>query len=269
MNYIQLSIEARESSQEMLIGQLSALQASGFEQTETHLLAYFNEEAFPSYDVHEVLKNVVYQIQTIKEQNWNAVWEESFQPVIVDRFCAVQAHFHQPIMGIQHQIIITPKMSFGTGHHATTYLMLQGMQHLDFTGKQVLDFGTGTGILAILAEMLDAAQVIAIDNDVWSFENVQENIQLNHCSRITPLLSDKIPEASTFDIILANITKNVLLSYMGILKSCIKDGGILLLSGILPDDKDDMVASAHNRGMKLARESIRENWLSLQFVNQA
>src|SRR4051812_23228052 len=122
MNYIQLSIEAGESSQEILIAQLSALKATGFEQTDTHLIAFFNEEAFPSYNVNELLKNFVFHIQTVSEKNWNALWEESFQPVVVDQFCAVRAHFHQPVPGVQHEILITPKMSFGTGHHATTYL---------------------------------------------------------------------------------------------------------------------------------------------------
>jgi ribosomal protein L11 methyltransferase len=265
MNYIQLSIEAGESRQEILIAQLSALEATGFEQTDTHLIAFFNEEDFPSYDVNEVLKKFVYHIQTVKEQNWNALWEESFQPVVVNQFCAVRAHFHQPVPGVQYEILITPKMSFGTGHHATTYLMLQCMQSIDFKGKKVLDFGTGTGVLAILAEKLGAATITAIDNDIWSFENVQENIQLNHCLKVKPLHTDQIPNVESYDIILANITKNVLLHYMGILKSCLKNNGLLLLSGIFQEDKPAMVAAAQNWGMKLVTEKVRENWLSLQF----
>lgn len=267
MNHIQLSIEAGESSQEVLIGQLSALDATGFEQTDTHLIAYFKEAAFPSYDVHEVLKNFVYHIQTVPEQNWNAAWEESFQPVVVNRFCAVRAQFHQPIPGVAHEIVITPKMSFGTGHHATTYLMLEGMQELDFKGKTVLDFGTGTGILAILAEKLGAAHITAIDNDAWSFENVQENIKLNGCAHITPLLTDQVPQTKPYDIILANITKNVLLSYMDILKSCLKGGGALLLSGFFPEDAKEMVAAAQQLGMELVAKKARDKWCYLQFVN--
>jgi ribosomal protein L11 methyltransferase len=267
MNYIQLSIEATALDQELLIGQLSELAPTGFEQTDTYLLAYFEEERFPSYDVHEVLKKFTFQITTVAEQNWNADWEASFEPVVVADFCAVRAHFHPTVPGVQHEIIITPKMSFGTGHHATTYMMLEQMQGLDFYSKTVLDFGTGTGVLAILAEKLGASHVTAIDNDAWSFENAQENIQLNHCEKITTLLTDTIPQTEHFDIILANITKNVLLSYMGILKSCLKPSAYLLLSGLLQDDKDEMAAAAHDMGIKLVTERIRAGWLSLLFEN--
>jgi ribosomal protein L11 methyltransferase len=262
MNYIQLSIEATEAEQEILISQLAPLNATGFEQTNTHLIAYFEEGHFQSYAIHELLKKFTYHITTIKEENWNAVWEESFQPVMVDQFCAVRAHFHPPVTGVQHQIIITPKMSFGTGHHATTFLMLQGMQGLDFTNKSVLDFGTGTGVLAILAEKLGAMHIMAIDNDAWSFENVRENIQLNHCTRIRPLLTNTIPE-ETYEIILANITKNVLLDYMGVLKSCLSKNGVVLLSGVLEADKSEMLEAAQKWGMKLVQETIREGWIAM------
>lgn len=268
MNFIQLSIEASEKDQEILIGQLSLLPATGFEQTDTHLIAYFEEETFQSYEVYGILKKFSYQISTVEEQNWNALWEAAFQPVIVDDFCAVRAHFHQPVTTVQHEIIITPKMSFGTGHHATTFMMLQEMQHLDFSAKTVLDFGTGTGILAILAEKSGAAHIIAIDNDAWSFENVQENIQLNHCSRITPLLTAVIPASEPYGIIVANITKNVLLEYIGILKTCLKPGGALLLSGLLKEDKEEMAAAAQNWGMKLVQEKERERWIALLFRNE-
>jgi ribosomal protein L11 methyltransferase len=267
MNHIQLSIEAAEEEQESLIALLSELDATGFEQTDSHLVAYFEEVRFPSYDVHEVLKKFRHQANTIKEQNWNAEWEAGFQPVVVDAFCAVRAHFHPPVPGVAHEIIITPKMSFGTGHHATTFLMLQAMQHIDFTNRRVLDFGTGTGILAILAEKRGASQVTAIDNDAWSFENVLENIQLNACTRIKALHTDAIPSQEPFHVILANITKNVLLDYMPVLKSSLVPAGILVCSGILTEDKQDMCAAGENWGMKLVRESERENWVSLLFVN--
>jgi ribosomal protein L11 methyltransferase len=267
MNHIQLSIEAGEAEQESLLALLSALEATGFEQTDTHLIAYFDEETFPSYDVHEVLKKFRYQSNTVEEQNWNAVWEAGFQPVVVDAFCAVRAHFHPPVAGVQHQIIITPKMSFGTGHHATTFLMLHAMQHMDFTNNRVLDFGTGTGILAILAEKMGAAHITAIDNDAWSFENVQENLQLNACTRIIAAHTATIPTNEKYDVILANITRNVLIEYMPLLRSCLKPGAALLCSGILKEDKHLMLAAGENWGMKLVQERERENWISLLFVN--
>lgn len=265
MNFIQLSIEAAENDQEILIAQLSLFNATGFEQTDTHLIAFFEEEAFQSYDVHGVLKKFTYNISTIKETNWNAAWEASFQPIVIDRFCAVRAHFHESVAGVPHQIIITPKMSFGTGHHATTYMMLQGMQGLDFTNKTVLDFGTGTGVLAILAEKLGALRIVAIDNDAWAFENVQENIQLNQCTRIRALHTNVIPTAETYDIVLANITKNVLLDYMGILKSCLKPQGFILLSGLLEADKTGILEAAQKQGMNLVQEYRRQGWIALLF----
>ena len=267
MNHIQLSIEATEKDQELLIGLLSLLAATGFEQTDTHLIAYFEEENFASYDVYAVLKNYTYNSSTVPEQNWNAAWEESFQPVVVPQFCAVRAHFHEPILDVPYQIIITPKMSFGTGHHATTYMMLQNMQSLKMAGKKVLDFGTGTGVLAILAEKLGAVSVTAIDNDVWSFENVQENIRLNGCSKIQAQLTEVIPENEIYDVILANITKNVLLSYMEVLKSSLVVGGFLLLSGLLEQDKQDIADATHNWGMKLVQEERKNGWIALLFGN--
>ena len=177
MNSIQITIQANDEQQEILISQLDELSANGFEQTEDSLIAYFSENNFESYEVNRLLHNYSFTMTTIKEQNWNQVWESNFQPVIVDDFCAIRADFHEPIQNMEHEIIITPKMSFGTGHHATTYMMIEQMAKIDFTGKTVFDFGTGTGILAILAEKLGAASVSAIDVDVWSIENAKENIE--------------------------------------------------------------------------------------------
>jgi ribosomal protein L11 methyltransferase len=148
------------------------------------LLAYFNEEDFPSYDVQSLLNGYNFQSNTIPEQNWNEEWEQNFQPVVVDDFCAVRAHFHAPISTVKHEIIITPKMSFGTGHHATTYMMMQQMQNIDFNNKSVFDFGTGTGILAILAEKCGAKEIIAIDNDEWSYKNAEENLEMNSVKKL-------------------------------------------------------------------------------------
>ena len=267
-NHIQLSIDANEEQQEILISQLEELGATGFEQTDTHLLTYFEEDAFPSYDVNALLEGYNFQINTLQQQNWNAVWESNFQPVIVDDFCAVRAHFHEPIPGVQHEILITPKMSFGTGHHATTYMMMQQMRDIDFAGKKVFDFGTGTGVLAILAEKLGASSVYAIDNDEWSIENAAENITKNHCQRIDVQLSSNIPSDRTFEIILANINRNVILQYFPYLKNAVKEKGLILFSGLLETDKETIVETAQNHGLQLIKHCERNKWISLLFVNE-
>ena len=267
MNYTQLTIQASESQQDIIISQLSLLGATGFEQKEDSVLAYFEETAFPSYEVNEALKEWHFEINTVQEQNWNEVWESAFEPVVIDDFCAVRAHFHEPIPSVTHEILITPKMSFGTGHHATTFMMISQMREIDFSNKTVFDFGTGTGILAILAEKLGANRIIAIDNDEWSYENASENKSKNSCTNIEFALSSTLPEQKSFDIVLANINRNVILEYLNHLKSILKEKGVLLLSGLLLDDKKDIVAACNAVDLKLVAEEERNNWIALRFEN--
>src|SRR5215207_6644629 len=151
MKHIKIEIVANEHQQEELVALFDDYSATGFEQTDDKLMAYFVEDGFVQGEVLKILEGYNYEISEIEEKNWNAEWERNFHPVVVDDFCAVRAHFHGPILNVTHEIIITPKRSFGTGHHATTYMMLEQMRELDFTDKTVFDFGTGTGILAILA----------------------------------------------------------------------------------------------------------------------
>lgn len=266
MNHVQISIAANEPQQEELIAYLNDLGATGFEQTDTHLLVYFPEDNFQSYEVHGLLKKFEHNITTVPQQNWNAVWEQNFEPVVVGNFCAVRAHFHQPIQDVQHEIVITPKMSFGTGHHATTYMMMEQMQDIDFINKTVFDFGTGTGILAILAEKLGAVSVAAIDNDEWSLENIKENIEKNGCTAIEASLSSRLPIDKTFDVVLANINRNVLLKYVDQLHIITKQDGYLLVSGLLYSDKEEIVNAFQKQGMVLKKEAERNNWLALLFV---
>jgi ribosomal protein L11 methyltransferase len=264
MNHIQLSIEANEEQQEILISELSELEAIGFEQTDTHLLAYFEENIFKSYEVNKLVKEFAFNITSIPKQNWNAVWESNFEPVIVDNFCAIRADFHQPIKNVQHEIIITPKMSFGTGHHATTYMMIEQMRHIDFTEKKVFDFGTGTGILAILAQNLGAASITAIDNDEWSIKNAEENFHKNGVHSINLYLSHIIPEDS-FDIILANINRNVLREYASGLVNILSPNGVLLVSGILKEDEKIIVETFAI--LELIKVQQNKNWVSVLFKN--
>ncbi len=265
MNSIQINIEVTGEQQDILISQLSDAGADGFEQTDGSLIAYFNEGSFKNYEVNELLKEFHFTTQTIEEKNWNEIWEKNFQPVIVDNFCAIRAEFHEPIKNAEHEIIITPKMSFGTGHHATTYMMIEQMRKINFKNKTVLDFGTGTGILAILAEKLSASKIEAIDNDDWSIANAKENIERNECSRISIRLSAQIPEEK-FDIVLANINRNVILEYLPRLSNSLKENSYLLLSGLLVSDKPGVVEACSNVKLTFLELSERNNWMSLVFI---
>jgi len=181
--------------------------------------------------------------------------------VIVDDFVAVRADFHKPVAGVTHEIVVTPKMSFGTGHHATTLMMLQQMREVDFKDKRVLDFGTGTGLLAILAERLGAKKIIAIDNDDWSIENAKENIKNNGCSSIMLQKADSPQMDETFDIVLANINRNVIVGNFHFLTSQLAMGGTLLLSGILKEDGDVIFHKTDEYSLHIIQTSVRDNWL--------
>jgi ribosomal protein L11 methyltransferase len=174
----------------------------------------------------------------------------------------VRADFHDPVPGARYEIIITPKMSFGTGHHATTYMMMEQIENMEFKNKSVFDFGTGTGILAILAEKLGAANITAIDVDEWSITNAKENFERNKCEQIQVAQSSVIP-SQQFDIILANINRNVILNYLPELKKALTPGGYMLLSGLLTTDEAAVVPVASEMELILRTRIERNNWLSV------
>jgi ribosomal protein L11 methyltransferase len=267
MSSIQINIPANEEQQNILISQLNDLKAEGFEQKDDELIAYFNENNFDSYEVNKILPGFKYSTSTIADQNWNAVWESNFQPVVINNFCGIRAKFHAPIESVKHEIIITPKMSFGTGHHATTYMMIEQMSEMDFKGKDVFDFGTGTGILAILAEKLGAEKVIAIDVDDWSIKNSEENCRKNNCTKVYTSLSTNLPDQQ-YDIVLANINKNVILQYLLHLKKLLKKDSLILFSGLLVEDEQDILTACTFYDIKLKKKLIRNNWISLLCVNE-
>ena len=265
MDSIKVTISVPENTQDLLIAGLSDLNASGFEQLDEELIAWFNEDDYNEVEILPLLSAYQYKIEKVKEQNWNEIWEKDFQPVVVDNFCAIRAHFHEPISSVQHEIIITPKMSFGTGHHATTYMMIQQMEAIDFKNKTVFDFGTGTGILAILAEKLEAEHVTAIDVDNWSIDNAAENIERNHCQAIELHLSSQVPSGKTFDIILANINKNVILQYFEALVKAVNTNGVIVLSGLMKEDEKDIILASKGFPLELRKNINRGNWISLYF----
>ena len=253
---------------EILIAQLSDFNFNGFEEGPDFLIAFCKKD-----DYDEAIIQVLdsskskYIIESVEEQNWNQLWEQNFQPVSVNDFCTVRADFHPASSHTRFDIIITPKMSFGTGHHATTYMMIQQLEPMNLGGKNVLDFGTGTGVLAILAKKMGAEEVLGIDNDDWSIENANENILFNDCADIVIQKADHLSLGQQFDLILANINKNVLLSSMAELQQHLKKDGVLILSGLLEGDRSAIELSANSQGLKVIGGLEKEGWISLNLIH--
>lgn len=268
--HIQLFISTSSDEQNgIIVAELSELGFEGFEETQQGLEAFISETAYDEEATLSVL--TAYQLkytQTyLPPQNWNALWERDFEPVVVDNFCSIRADFHQSTPGIQHEIIITPKMSFGTGHHPTTFLMIRQMQHIDFNNKLVADFGTGTGVLAILAEKLGSRAVTAIDYDDWSIENAAENLSRNGCTHIQLVQSNQFNPFGRFQIILANINKNIILAHFASMVERLEQKGYLLLSGLLINDESDIIKFGSELGLKHLNTIEKDNWISILMQN--
>lgn len=268
-NYIKIAIEFKLPEQsDILIAQLSEINYEGFEENDNNLFAFIPEEKFNETELSEILSShsLSFSKEIIQQRNWNEEWEKDFDPVIVVDFCAIRASFHTPVTSVKNEIIITPKMSFGTGHHATTYLMVQAMEQIDFINKSVFDFGTGTGVLSILAEKLGAKNIVAIDIDDWSINNAIENISVNNCSNISVEKNERIPESQKFDIILANINKNVILPNLAKMQQQLQPQGVLLLSGLLEQDFEDIDQGVKKNNLILVEKLSKENWICLKLL---
>lgn len=266
-NYCEISIPAEAALQELLVAELSEMGYDGFEESADQLKAYIPEMDFEEPELNNLLNkyNLNYSKSIIHKQNWNQLWESNFEPVRVDDFAGIRASFHPPFTGVAHEIVITPKMSFGTGHHATTWQVMKLMQELDFTGKQVFDFGTGTGILAILAEQLGAVAVLAVDNDDWCIENTSENILVNSCKIIDIQKVESLKLDQQFDIVLANINRNIILEYSKELVAALLPGGQLLLSGLLVEDEGVIRETFGGLGLAHRKTTERNGWIALWF----
>ena len=209
---------------------------------------------------------LTYSKSIIKEQNWNALWESNFEPVRVGDFVGIKAHFHPSFEpAVQYEIKITPKMSFGTGHHATTFSVMQLMEHMNFKGKTVYDFGTGTGVLAILAEKLGASEVLAVDNDDWCIENANENIQTNDSSVIKVQKVESAFQNTQFEVVLANVNRHIIEANMVELTQVAKPTAHLVLSGLLMEDQQDMVKLAGENGWNFIKAQPLNGWVSILF----
>lgn len=269
MNYLQVYFFTKNPDQrELLIALLGNLSFEGFEEGEDALIGCIPEDLYERDTVLALAtaQSVVIKEETILPQNWNALWEQGFEPVIVPGFCTIRAGFHELEVNTPYDLVITPKMSFGTGHHATTQLMLETMEQMDFKEKKVLDFGTGTGILAILSAKLGAAKVVAIDNDEWSIENAAENAIRNkvEIQLVKATLDDFIP--SVYEIILANINRNILLQYMTVMYAQLASGGQLLLSGVLYEDETALIQSSIAAGFTKPLIYSKNGWLAMNFT---
>lgn len=261
-------LNVNASLQEIFIAQLADAGYEGFEQGLDFLKAFIAETNFNESVLHEIANPITYsmQVRTVEPQNWNEEWERSFTPVIIEDFCAIRASFHPPVPNVEHQIIITPKMSFGTGHHATTSQVIQLMGKINFQNKDVFDFGTGTGVLAILAEKLGARDVLAIDNDAWSIRNAQENIEANLCHKITLQPGEGTPTNRNFDVILANINRHVITQELSRMAKQLRKGGVLVLSGLLKEDQPFLLGIASNEQLIVQLQSEKHEWIALSFT---
>jgi ribosomal protein L11 methyltransferase len=251
-----------------LIALLGEAGYEGFEEREQSLLAYIPTMHFESAGLDEIVGTfaVSYIKNEIEPTNWNSEWESNFEPVTIGSFLHIRAFFHPPCEHTQHEIVITPKMSFGTGHHATTQLMVDEMSTLNFENKEVFDFGTGTGILAIVAAKLGARRIVAIDNDPWSIENAHENAAANGAAQIKFELSDRPPTSDCFDCIVANINLNILVAYMPDLVRLLRNGGQLLLSGLLCTDRTAMETVCTSLGLRVLSVKEQGDWMMMRLA---
>lgn len=267
MNYYKVCITAPEEEQDIIVALMSANGFDGFEQDKYGLKTYQQESDFDEAALKELARELefTYKLKLIPNQNWNALWESNFQPIQINNFCAIRADFHPPNTSAKHEIIIHPKMAFGTGHHETTFMMMAAMERIPFANKKVLDYGCGTGILAILAAKLEAEAVQAIDIDPLSYENTLENIEKNQSEGIQTILGeiDKISD-DDFDIILANINRNVIIDSLPTLFSKLKPNGFALLSGLLQTDKSLVTSHILDAGFVIIDTFYKGEWLCLK-----
>lgn len=265
--YFKIRIASKSSEEaEIILADLSDIGFYAFEEENEALDAYINEADFDEETLKEILpSNTTFSKNIIEEKNWNALWEKAIEPVIVGNFVAVRPSFSKPINNVKFDLLITPKMSFGTGHHATTFLMIQLMEGLVFKNKTVVDFGTGTGVLAILAEKCGAAEVTAIDDDEWSIKNATENIEANNCKKIFLRQQSNLLDIAPADIVLCNINLNVLKSNSKAIKALLKPASFLLVSGFLQKDESAIEAVFAEKGIVKESSGLRAGWLAILF----
>ncbi len=277
MNYIELivTVEPKEQGSDILIAELSELGFESFVDADSGFSAYIKEEEYSENEIKTLFLNysdflkITSVSKIIQQQNWNKEWESSFQPIAVDRKCYIRAPFHEPQKSFLYDVIIEPKMSFGTGHHHTTQLMIQKLMKLDIKAKSLLDMGCGTGVLAILASLMNANPITAIDTDEWSYENSIENLQKNNINNVNVYKGNaEILAGKLFHTILANINKNVLLNDMPVYIRSLEENGNLVLSGFFETDVNELLQKAVDLKLRLEEKVVNNQWTMLHFIKQ-
>jgi ribosomal protein L11 methyltransferase len=271
MYYTRLQLVCDLEFSEILMAEIAEAGFDTFMETEKGFEAYVEEKKFNADLVDSIKEKyrevnpLLFFYDQVKKQNWNEEWEKNLQPIIVDDRCLIRAEFHKIEKQYPYEIVITPKMSFGTGHHQTTYLMIQSQLDMDHTNKRVMDAGCGTAILSIMASKLKSKEVEAFDIDEWSVINGTENIQNNHCQNIH-IHQGKIDDMKfegKFDLILANINKNILLSEMKSYANYLDAGGQLLISGFYTHDIGDLLNEANKHQLTEVSRKDRETWAAV------
>jgi len=258
---------------EVLIAELSYLGYEGFEENNEGVKAYIELKDYQKDLILQLIDRYSAQVniqlsneEDMQEQNWNELWESNFAPVMVDSTILIRAPFHQIDQKFDYELVIEPKMAFGTGHHETTYLVLKRMLDIDFHQKSVLDFGCGTGILAMMASLLGATSIKAIDNDPWSYQNTLENTTANQIGNVTAILGNQKDIIDThFDVIIANINVPVLLNTINILSDSLVNNGLVILSGILHTDAESIAQEAKNCSLQHIDTFRRNDWVVMTF----
>lgn len=273
MDSYQFTFAVSPDQRELLLAYLSQLPFNAFEEKESEILAFCPANpAIPKLEedisnLHSLLP-FKYTKQLIPYKNWNAVWEENFTPIIVGSFCGIRADFHPPIPQVKHEIIINPKMAFGTGHHATTRMMIEMMKGQLIEKTKILDFGCGTGILAILAAKMGAQLIDAVDIEQPAYENTIENGQINDIFNIQAYLGGlEVVMDSEYDLILANINRNVILKYFEALYKKLKKSGTLLISGVLMDDEALVLDRAKSVGFTIDEKKYLDKWCCISLIS--
>ena len=269
----QFKVEPLQPGTEILIAELGYAGFESFVETDEGVSAYIQKDDWNENILEDIYIlgsdefKISFTFEDIEQVNWNEEWEKNFNPIIVDEVCSVRAPFHEK-PETEYDIVIEPKMSFGTGHHETTHMMIQHILKNDFKDKSVLDMGCGTGVLAILAEMKGAKPIDAIDYDNWCYLNSLENVERNNCKHITVFEGDaSLLKDQKYDTIIANINRNILLNDLASYIKCLNLNGTLFVSGFYNDDIPAIEEECNKNGLTIVESLERNNWVALKFVN--